>query len=499
MKFNFSTLLAGLALSGAVSAKPLQKKRDIVWELDVTTTTTYVTAPTATSTVVVTDIEPVTTTTATIGEGSLTAYYTTTLGVPASSTPAVGQPVVIVSIGPVEVTVENQVYAVVAAGGSSTQVAYTTATPTTVTSLVTVQDGTTLAPATPTITNVVTAAPSASAVSLAADQVEETVVIPEGTLTIGSDTVTYPAQTVYVAVSALPVYTTYQYAAEVTTIINDEVTVQTTTLAGVTTTLPAPTTATSTVAASSSANNGGAVLATGTATSASSSSSSAVESSSSVALGSPLSRAASTTSTAAAATTTSSSSSTTPVTTSSTVSSSRTTTTTAASSSSSTTTSSAASATTTSSFIDSMLSWHNQYRAIHSAGAVTWNTTLATYAQNLADTCNFAHSGGPYGENLGIGTYNNPAYYVYLWYNEETQYDYSNPGFSESTGHFTQVVWDSTTEIGCGFATDCTTAAYPYYLVCEYAPPGNVEGAYRANVFPPSQTTSTPIPAQTIA
>ena len=36
-------------------------------------------------------------------------------------------------------------------------------------------------------------------------------------------------------------------------------------------------------------------------------------------------------------------------------------------------------------------------------------------------------------------------------------YDYSNPGFSETTGHFTQVVWVSTTALGCAMV-DCSTS-----------------------------------------
>jgi hypothetical protein len=40
------------------------------------------------------------------------------------------------------------------------------------------------------------------------------------------------------------------------------------------------------------------------------------------------------------------------------------------------------------------------------------------------------------GENLGIGP---PLKIVDLWYDEVCLYDYNNPRFNESTGHFTQV------------------------------------------------------------
>jgi hypothetical protein len=34
-------------------------------------------------------------------------------------------------------------------------------------------------------------------------------------------------------------------------------------------------------------------------------------------------------------------------------------------------------------------------------------------------------------------------------YNEVQYYSWSNPGFSQNTGHFTQVVWKSTSQLGC--------------------------------------------------
>ncbi len=40
------------------------------------------------------------------------------------------------------------------------------------------------------------------------------------------------------------------------------------------------------------------------------------------------------------------------------------------------------------------------------------------------------------------------------------------------TGHYTQVVWRDTKEVGCGIATGSNTD----YLVCRYSPGGNVIG-----------------------
>lgn len=90
---------------------------------------------------------------------------------------------------------------------------------------------------------------------------------------------------------------------------------------------------------------------------------------------------------------------------------------------------------------------------------------------------------GPWGENLvaGTGAFPIPAA-VGLWVDEEAEYDLDNP----SASHFTQVVWKSTTEVGCAvascegiFAANLGNATY---YVCEYFPAGNVVGQFPENV-----------------
>lgn len=65
------------------------------------------------------------------------------------------------------------------------------------------------------------------------------------------------------------------------------------------------------------------------------------------------------------------------------------------------------------------------------------------------------------------------------WGNEEAKYKFNDPGFSEETGHFTQLVWKTTTTVGCGRKL-CGTRGW--FVVCEYWPRGNVGGEYAKEV-----------------
>ncbi|HEY3353259.1 MAG TPA: CAP family protein [Polyangia bacterium] len=132
---------------------------------------------------------------------------------------------------------------------------------------------------------------------------------------------------------------------------------------------------------------------------------------------------------------------------------------------------------------------HNAYRARHCAPPLTWSADVAKVAQAWADRlardCSFQHSGSSkYGENLWAGTAGafGPDRVVASWYDEVAKYDYKRPGFSMATGHFTQVVWVETRALGCGTATCKGNRLW----VCNYAPPGNVEGQFGRNVLPTS-------------
>ena len=123
-----------------------------------------------------------------------------------------------------------------------------------------------------------------------------------------------------------------------------------------------------------------------------------------------------------------------------------------------------------------MLSAHNTYRSKHCVPALTWSAQLATAAQTWANGCkrddknpkNFAHSDVP-GENLAWGTGLSAKGAVDLWYSEIGKYNFAAPVWSNGVGHFTQVVWRNSTQIGCA-AASCSGQTY---WVCRYAPPGN--------------------------
>jgi uncharacterized protein YkwD len=73
---------------------------------------------------------------------------------------------------------------------------------------------------------------------------------------------------------------------------------------------------------------------------------------------------------------------------------------------------------------------------------------------------------------------------VDAWYNEVFGYNYITgaPFPGKKVGHFTQVVWKDSTEIGC--ASKACPGLGTFY-VCDYNPSGNYAGEYTANVFKP--------------
>jgi hypothetical protein len=133
---------------------------------------------------------------------------------------------------------------------------------------------------------------------------------------------------------------------------------------------------------------------------------------------------------------------------------------------------------------------------------MTWNPTIALASQQWANYLNtsnlFQHSGTAlYGENLaylqGYGT--DPVVLakksIDLWYAEVSKYDFAKPGFSDTTGHFTCLVWVSSTQFGMGVAINSQTNAVD--IVMNTSPPGNVIGQFQQNVLPSPSPSPSPV------
>lgn len=179
----------------------------------------------------------------------------------------------------------------------------------------------------------------------------------------------------------------------------------------------------------------------------------------------------------------------------------------------STSTTSAATVATPTDFSSTAVYHHNIHRANHSAPDASWNSDLASYAATVAATCVFAHdltpgsSTGSYGQNIAMwgsstatssdDTSNIIAQAITdMWYNGEvtlfpsSSYGLDTPDMTDfdSWGHFSQVVWVASTEVGCAVQyceAGTMVASMPsYFSVCNYRDAGNVGGEYGTNVLP---------------
>ncbi|XP_026104089.1 uncharacterized protein LOC113075622 isoform X1 [Carassius auratus] len=144
-----------------------------------------------------------------------------------------------------------------------------------------------------------------------------------------------------------------------------------------------------------------------------------------------------------------------------------------------------------SSFEAEFLQTHNAYRRQHGAPPLTINKNLCRssqeWAEHLLSIRKLVHSSGEYGENVyyswsSAGKKLTGREAVESWYSEIRDYNFSRPGFTSKTGHFTQVVWKDTKEVGVGLATDGKTT----FVVGQYLPGGNISNAgyFERNVLP---------------
>lgn len=142
-----------------------------------------------------------------------------------------------------------------------------------------------------------------------------------------------------------------------------------------------------------------------------------------------------------------------------------------------------------------MLAAHNGWRAQVGVDALSYSPALAASAQAWAEAlkkhhgCQPQHSDtrGSYGENLYWASARlwsdgrremqqvTPEAVVNSWAAERADYRYATnsckPG--KACGHYTQIIWKNTRQVGCGRAV-CDNKDQIW--VCRYAPAGNWVG-----------------------
>lgn len=136
-------------------------------------------------------------------------------------------------------------------------------------------------------------------------------------------------------------------------------------------------------------------------------------------------------------------------------------------------------------FEDTILAAHNAERAAVGVAPVTWSRAMAAHAadwaKHLIKVGALQHSRPSErpgeGENLWVGTAGaySAAEMVAAWTAEKKDFKpgaYPDVTRGGTVGHYTQMIWKDTTEIGCATARGGQWDV----LVCRYGPPGNMIG-----------------------
>lgn len=132
---------------------------------------------------------------------------------------------------------------------------------------------------------------------------------------------------------------------------------------------------------------------------------------------------------------------------------------------------------------------HNDARAAIGVAALVWSDALAAdaaaWAENMAEKDKMYHSSHDQRPNQGENLYYTTATdtersgqnAALAWYNEIQDYTYAPIGSKKNNfaaiGHYTQMVWKSTTAVGIALAVSKSGATY---VVARYSPPGNWQG-----------------------
>jgi glioma pathogenesis-related protein 2 len=150
-------------------------------------------------------------------------------------------------------------------------------------------------------------------------------------------------------------------------------------------------------------------------------------------------------------------------------------------------------------FLNSMVASINEYRAKHSAPPVELDPELVNYAksraEHLAEMGKMVHDGTQgYGENLYSVSSSEPTPgpalgATKLWYGEIKDYNFADLSSNKTdlTGHFTQLAWKGSTKIGAGRVCGSADGKWhDTYIALNFSPAGNMAGAYKDNVLPPT-------------
>ena len=135
-----------------------------------------------------------------------------------------------------------------------------------------------------------------------------------------------------------------------------------------------------------------------------------------------------------------------------------------------------------------ILAAHNRERAGLDIEPLAWNPQLASsagrWADHLVRTGRFEHAGeasfDPQGENLWAGTKSHYTVEAMVdgWVREKRHFHNgpfplnSTTGRVEDVGHYTQMVWRRTRQVGCALAAGPEEDV----LVCRYSEAGNYLG-----------------------
>eukprot|EP00667_Euglena_gracilis_P021576 EG_transcript_23708 len=128
---------------------------------------------------------------------------------------------------------------------------------------------------------------------------------------------------------------------------------------------------------------------------------------------------------------------------------------------------------------------HNAKRRIHGVPYVSWSEEVALSATKWArfGQCTHSPEDCEFGESLYRSSHRPSAQRVVdAWYSEIEHYDFDNPAPCPAAGHFTQLVWKDSVEIGCAM---CRMDGGDWLVVCQYSPAGNWRNRFPSQVLPP--------------